>query len=31
MTASKKRPWMAYALMFIPAALVTWLPHELAH
>jgi hypothetical protein len=31
MTASKKRPWAAYTLMFIPAALVTWLPHELAH
>jgi len=31
MTASKKRSWVTYALMFIPAALVTWLPHEFAH
>ena len=31
LTASKKRPWAAYALMFIPAALVTWLLHEFAH
>ena len=31
MTARKRRPWIAYALIFIPAALVTWLPHELAH
>ena len=31
MTASKKMPWAIYALMFIPAALVTWLLHEFAH
>ena len=31
MTASKKSLWMPYALMFIPAALVTWLLHEFAH
>ncbi len=31
MTTSEKRPWIPYALMFIPAALVTWLAHELAH
>ena len=31
LTASKKRPWAAYALMCIPAALVTWLLHEFAH
>lgn len=30
-TASKKAPWATYALMFIPAALVTWLLHEFAH
>jgi hypothetical protein len=30
-TTSKRRPWAAYALMFIPAALLTWLPHEFAH
>jgi hypothetical protein len=30
-TASKKMTWVAYALMFIPAALLTWLPHEFAH
>ncbi|MDH3990542.1 MAG: hypothetical protein OEV34_15515 [Gammaproteobacteria bacterium] len=31
MTARKNRPWVTYALMFIPAALVTWLSHEFAH
>ena len=31
MTASKKMHWAIYALMFIPAALVTWLLHEFAH
>jgi len=29
--SSKERPWVAYALMFVPAALLTWLPHEFAH
>ena len=31
MTASEKRPWAGYALMFVPAALLTWLAHEFAH
>lgn len=31
MTASMKRPWATYALIFIPAALMTWLLHEFAH
>jgi len=31
MTENRQRPWVAYALMFIPAALVTWLAHEFAH
>jgi hypothetical protein len=31
MTASEKRPWVTYAIIFIPAALLTWLLHEFAH